>query len=292
MRIPYVFIFCLTISLQLSAQSYLPMPFGDARWVYEKIQGTFSIKKNYCYFSVDTAGYYFNGHKYWHIQRVDAPVYGPSVESWFVCDDTVNRKVWRIDTLTQVERLLYDFSLQPGDSIDYHLPNQRLYIDSVVFHMINGISRKHIYFHSNLLLYPTVGLWIEGIGSDFDFFSPGVHPLTHEWYDLRCTEADGQQIFGDSSACATFLTSYPLIRDNDQLIPYPNPVSSTLYIDVEDDGEALLEIIGTDGAVCLSKVMRNKGKHTLNVQYLKQGIYLLRIKQKHKMRQLHKLHKI
>lgn len=82
-------------------------------------------------------------------------------ENWerigFIREDSLGR-VYRYKSIWSDEKLSYDFSLKPGDSIK--TPDFTFIVDSVVIKSFgeSTIPRKHIYSEA-------IPLWIEGLGS-------------------------------------------------------------------------------------------------------------------------------
>ncbi len=209
-----LFISCILVSVfaKLNAQTYNPIPFGNTKWQAMRsalMQGN----KSYCFFSKDTNGYYYGGKKYWRIEFLQSPSYSNTTNGVYVFDDTLQRKIFVIDTSTNNTNLLYDFSVNPNDTV-YNLYNNIdgiisidsiVIVDSVKFITYNGISRKTVFVHGGVNSDPQV--WIEGVGAD-NFLQPSFHPglLEFTWY-LTCQEYNNTLTFGDSIECSNFLTN-------------------------------------------------------------------------------------
>lgn len=225
-----IFIFLL-FSKFLLAQSYIPFQFGNTRWMYNEIK-MFSTK-SFCYFSFDTSGYYHNGNKFWKIEYVLNPTYSPSNIYRYVYDDTIARKIYTIDTISNTTFLLYDFSANVGDTINsvYNVGYlDTVVVDSINYISINTILRKHIYVHSknNVNLSKT---WIEGIGSTYELFYPSIH-LPDPVYELICQEYNTFINFGTNLGCSNFITTtkYYNILDNQIAISF-NPDINSIHIE-------------------------------------------------------------
>jgi hypothetical protein len=204
-------IFIHTI-LTLTAQTYNPLPLGNTKWQAVKsalMQGN----KSYCFFSKDTLGYFFGGNKYWRVEFLQTPSYSNSSNGVYVFDDTTQHKIFVIDTNTNSIHLLYDFTVNPNDTL-YNLYNNIdgnvtidsiVVVDSVKFIGYNGLNRKTIFVHGGLNSVPQV--WIEGIGAD-NLLQPSFHPPLFEFgWNLTCQEYNNIITFGDSIECSNFLTS-------------------------------------------------------------------------------------
>lgn len=215
----------LTISKLFIAQSYLPFQFGNTRWMYNE-EKMFS-SKSYCYFSMDTTGYYHNGHKFWKIESLAAPTYTPTNEGYYLFDDTAQRKVYTIDTATNQEYLLYDFSANVGDTI-FSVYNGSTYgLDTVIIDSIKTInSRKYIYLHGIGNAWSEICVWIEGIGSTYDLFLPSkkIPGIFEIYLRLICHQNNNIINYGTVNECNNFLTNTQdiSISNHQQLITYYN----------------------------------------------------------------------
>jgi len=119
-------------------------------------------------------------------------MYGdPSVSEWETGETGYREdsgRVYSQDWFEDNEKLLYDFNLEPGDSIYFEgmfsgYDHVGL-VDSVI---IDGAYHKRIHFD-----YPP-DIWVEGLGSMFRPFSPLVWSLTVPdcWQLLCVSDANG-----------------------------------------------------------------------------------------------------
>jgi hypothetical protein len=231
MKTKYVLLIILTLSfLDATAQSYVPFQFGDTRWMYNE-QNMFNTK-SYCYFSKDTTGYIFNGTKYYRLDKLNSPTYSPSINYSYLYDDTANRKVFTLDTLTNTAYLLYDFASNIGDTI-YSIYNlgalDTVIVDSIKSLPINLINRKHYFVHSYKQLVPQPRVWIEGIGSTYDLFYPTII-LPDPIFYLVCQEYNTATNFGDAISCSNFLTNTSNIANFKTIEVYPNPCTDKITV--------------------------------------------------------------
>lgn len=230
---------------------------------------------SYCYFSMDTTGYYDNGNKYWKIEQIASATYTPVSDVIYLHDDTSARKIFSIDTNTNVTKVLYDFTLQPGDSMNYLLPNETLYVDSVHYHLVNGINRKHVYLHSNQLVFPNPVVWIEGIGSTFNLTVSTMSQLIEEIHTLQCQEFDGYENFGNTASCANFVTAVSDFSTSNKIRVYPIPCQDRLYIASERMDDLLeAKIYTLDGRLLLSST-HEQMVPSLCVRDIPSGLYRL-----------------
>ncbi len=194
---------------------------------------------------MDTTGYYHNGNKFWKIEYLQAPTYTPTNAGYYIFDDTAQRKVFTIDTTTNQEYLLYDFSANVGDTV-FSVYNGTAYgLDTVIIDSIHTInSRKYIYSHGISSPWHEVCVWIEGIGSRYNLFLPSkqIPSILEIFYRLVCHQYNGNINYGTVNECNDFLTKTQDISStnnqqqvsyNNQTITIQNPYSTnytfTLY---------------------------------------------------------------
>jgi hypothetical protein len=93
----------------------------------------------------------------------------------YMREDTVAKKIYFKETLIQPEALLYDFSLNVGDSVQYSFPNNNTQdgyyrADSIIVKNTRGGPRKHFYMRkhvNNPMPQALYYVFIEGIGSTY-----------------------------------------------------------------------------------------------------------------------------
>ena len=271
-------IICLFFTIKSFSQAYIPFQFGNTRWAYMKTN-TFG-STSYFYFSKDTNGIYYNGNKYWKIEKQTSPTYTPSTSYWYIFDDTLSRKVYCYSNSSGLSYLLYDFSANVGDTINSvgnPVAIDTVIVDSIKFISSNSIIRKHIYLHSIRFTNPQTKIWIEGIGSTYDLFYPTI-TLPDPLLNLICYQYNSYTLYPDSingtNACNNFLTSVNNIENNLFNI-YPNPTQNTIHITANTitpiTSYKLYNSIG-------SLIQNNKLKNnTIDISSLSTGIYYLQL---------------
>lgn len=173
-----------------------------------------------------TSGDTLIGTETWlKLEEVFPPFTYPDCLFGYLREDTAARKVYFMDNQLSPEILLYDFSMQPGDSIYYDFYNLSGYYDSAYYTLDSIVTinqaagPRRVFFLSNHSLtwpmqYPME--WIESVGH------PGHPVFTHSanmgwgglfmgacWPDylirdyyqiITCFEHDSQKVFFDSCA--------------------------------------------------------------------------------------------
>lgn len=203
----------------------------------------------------------------------------------FIREDIMERKVYFRSNIagwnqyTFQDRLLYDFSLEAGESVDAFglLPcaysNTVKVISTSVVNLLNGEERKVWDLGDEL--------WIEGIGSLNGMPFPGCYQLLTISFslDLLCYYEDGIKLFSsEEDSCYIEWSSNiaePFVSD---IISYPNPAIHEFTISLPDSHQGCntCQIFDLGGRLFSEEVCCGQ-EFRLNVQNLDPGIYFLRI---------------
>lgn len=95
----------------------------------------------------------------------------------FVREDTAARKVYFLDDTSSTERLLYDFSMQPGDTMTLQF-NPGYYtsgvytLDSIRIVNIHAGPRRAFYLSNHATSWAPKMTWIESVGCPTEMFYP------------------------------------------------------------------------------------------------------------------------
>lgn len=141
----------------------------------------------------DTLLFSKNYKKFYHVYQMPSPILNNHVG--YLREDTVGRKVYFMDKTTFLEELLYDFSMNVGDSIFMNFPSTTppfpkgyYKVKSIQSVSIKAGVRKLFKLKLNFGTSDTLRI-IEGVGSE-------IHPVfMYNWY-----YAPGQFSWG-SGAC-------------------------------------------------------------------------------------------
>lgn len=135
--------------------------------------------------------------------------------SFWLREEVSSQQVWLslvIDRKRQ-EFLLYDFSLQVGDSIAMYNPISPFpqeggiyYVDSIVPKLLlDGLQHRVFYFSpSATVLNPQSPVWVEGLGSLSLINAPGGTPTWIRHGQVSCYFKESGQVYEDldtTSAC-------------------------------------------------------------------------------------------
>ena len=146
----------LTVFLSTRGQEYVPLIDTSRIWNVAELFPHGGGALNYEYLFGDTVTI---GNTLYFEVKVNSEVFG------YMREDTLSRRVYYRSIWDDESALLYDFSLEEGDTIQlYGDPGHKytvLQVDSV--ELLNGDVRKRWIF--SLEFYHTNAVWIEGIGN-------------------------------------------------------------------------------------------------------------------------------
>lgn len=189
--------------------------------------------------------------------------------------DTTNKKVYIIPPSNDTECLLYDFTLQIGDTVKGYLQSFNFgydIVEAIDSILIDNTYRTRWKINSCYEIY-----LIEGIGSTYGLFqlSPGcVSDLPY--FNMNCFRQNNEVIYTDSSTSCALITSTNSVENiSSNLIIYPNPSTGTFT--VSNSNGTIKEIIISDlmGKFILQQHVDKQTK--VNISGLDQGIYFLKI---------------
>lgn len=211
----------------------------------------------------------------------------------YIREDTTTRKVYFTEPILTPERLLYDFSIQQGDSIyvaggnqfDYFPPGYYRLDTIQPFQLGNGPSRAFYLYKTNAQPFSNPLIWIEGVGFpgevvyDIPAFSFGFGLYSScvtaekEWYGyekiLTCFEHAGKVYFDtcayshalNNSSCFNILDSCSYFN----VCGSVNELSSVSSFSINPNpvmNETMLEIEATKAEKIQINVMDISGKLT------------------------------
>lgn len=183
-------------------------------------------------------------------------------------------------TFEDQESLLYDFSMQMGDSICYYdNPTSCLKLLIVNDTILEGENtpRKKYVFRIEENGYPTIygyEAWIEGIGSEYGLLNPGSRFLVGGTYDLLCYYEDENLIWQNPNFNSCYLGSDGVEENvtGHSFFIYPNPTTEKVII----EGLRVVEVKIYSVLGQLVKAFQNTNE--IDTAALPEGLYVLRIK--------------
>ncbi len=285
-----IFLITITITFIISnssfGQSYHPLPDSNAKWCiihnYGVIPPPFHWYTNYweTYYSGDTT---IANREYKKIEKTEYNVFclntiinGPHYIG-AIRDDTIKKQVFYIPTGNSEEELIYDFTLESGDTLFSYLNwNQPLIVDFIDSVVISSEYHKRIVFQ-----YYEAEI-IEGIGSRTGLLE---ELIAFERGSYLCGLYIGNTfIFPENpcnlSATDTCLTSNIEFQVNDsEFSIFPNPTINQLQIKTSSElllGKPRLKIISTSGKIYKSLTLTNEITK-IDLNDFMTGFYIVRI---------------
>lgn len=260
-----------TISLSVNGQSYYPM-LGDTNtwYYYHCFEGCYT--DIYCT-NGDTV---IGGLNYKVIGYCDMQTWGA-----FFREDTIEKKVYQRYN-QNVELLMYDFSLQVGDSIllqDYFYNSVTnigwYHLDSIKLVNISVGNRKSFNFHNTFNNNPL--LWIEGVGTlGYPFQSYSNYAPS--WDEVSCFYRNDtliyQSQFSQQSGTCNIWVSINENESNSFEL-FPNPTTNEIVVSNSTmfKNYKLYDLLGK--TLMSNDICENN--FIIDLKSLPSGIYLLKL---------------
>lgn len=189
-------------------------------------------------------------------------------------DDGIG-KIYFVPTDSLNELLIYDFTVQTGDTVSVYenfggywntSTYEYIYVDSV---LINGSYRKQIKLGGN------PGSWIEGIGCTQGLFREGWGNVSGWYINLECMSQNDSTLYPAYSLGPCSLTSgIDEIKELDNFILYPNPTNGLLQIKTEQEIISI-EVLDVFGR----RMLYSENNQTeINISNFTNGIYFVRMR--------------
>ncbi len=198
-------------------------------------------------------------------------------------------KVYMYDDGAEKERLLYDFSVSKGDTVDFCENNpwdfgfDRLVVEKTVTKDINGNSHKLIELY-DIDSWVAYSVWIENIGGDFGLEKPYSYLTDNNppSVSLVYFKMSNERYYIDENCNCFKQTSSITKAKSTSALVYPNPLTLNSVVKMSSNEEfSEIEIYDLFGKTIVS----SKGifsEYKLNNNLLRSGIYVLKIKLRNK----------
>jgi len=266
---------------------YHPFPDSNACWNIDMSQGMcfpggWSDEKYSIAISGDTA---INGQTYHKLftpfvkfnnysgecQQLNFPGYMGAFRQ-----DIPGKKVYFVPPALAVEQLLYDFSLNPGDTVKGYL--QQAWDATDIVQEVDSVLVGNSY-RRRWLINPCYNIHlIEGVGSTYGLLQPSPGCMTDMAdYEINCFSVDGVSLYPETSQECLLITSTGGQNPDIAVVKiYPNPSNDSFTVGVLRPDE-IDEIRVSDmvGNLVFLKQVRNQGY--FSISGLNRGTYILTI---------------
>lgn len=267
------------------SQTYFKFPTSNAIWNY-KIVGSLSYPYEWpvvvslgSQITLDTLQYI----------EVQWASQGNTGVDGAIREDTLEKKVYFHNFTNEI--VLYDFSLEVGDTIYYstnlyyNLDYYKVvdFIDSV---NVSGQYRKR--WHLTNSYMSMTDIWIEGIGSvyrygllypnDPDLVLDASNPYFGCFSHDTVIFIDGSNCTG-TCPCTNWLVEVEKIyKINEDVIIFPNPAKSTITVEFSNNIKTYncLQFLAYNGEL-IRKIEINSGRTEIDIKELNNGIYFIRL---------------
>lgn len=141
-----------------------------------------------------------------HYRNLRSTWFYPSLQG-FIREDVIHRKVYFRFHEDNSEIILYDFSLQTGDSIPINFKYQSYLsgyyrLDSIKVATVSGFARRIFFLNQTTGTYPGNLVWIEGIGN------PQIPFYPFRWNEEGCAYLQCPTIYNPIPYAESFVTCF------------------------------------------------------------------------------------
>ena len=168
------------------------------------------------------------------------------------------------------EEVLYDFTLDPGDTIAVYggpFSYYPMVVQDTTQINLEGVWRKVIQFEG--------GNWIEGIGNDRGLFNETLYNISNYWTYQECVTISDDLVFDHEQGDYDCTLSSPELAEENLTI-YPNPSRGHFTIK-GIQSNAILEIRDLQGRLIQSEDINSTAQIIYLNNELNSGMYLDRI---------------
>lgn len=194
--------------------------------------------------------------------------------SYFLREDIDSQQVYIWSALEDQACLLYDFSLNVGDTLHSEyagMGTDLIVMDIELVELINGEERRK--FHLSNDEY-----YIEGVGGSQGLLQPMIMGLGFWSYTL-CLRENGESLFGESCTTGWLNSNDP--EFSDVINMYPNPTIEVVNLDFDPSFTGLpchIYIMGLDGRAVSQLDLRIEERGiSIDTDELSTGIYLITV---------------
>lgn len=195
-------------------------------------------------------------------------------------EDTIQKKVWRMDNIQSTETLLYDFSLGIGGKLPVYIGSPNAYdtltvmqIDSVLTN--SGYRKRFLMYSSNANLNLNI---IESVGSINEPIRIDYYASDPVYY-LICNHQNMQLIYSKPNSTCLSFTGIEEIDFSNFISLSPSPATNNLQLDVGNwQGEKIVaEVFNVVGEKVTNKQLSVNDKSEIDISLLEKGVYYLKV---------------
>jgi hypothetical protein len=270
------------------AQNYMPMPDSNFTWMVR--HGNGEAWPTYYFYGMKNEDTVLAGQTYHKVFRSSDTAFDQSEYFAGLRQDVNTKRVYCYDHRIHGERILYDFSVQIGDTVRYLTGSSvdPFYaVQGVVYSFdsvnINGVYHRQIHFSmfGSTSVWP-FGTWVEGVGNlTLGGFYKSVTALaTCDCADkIVCLKQNGTWIYHNPEYsmvdCDVPTLGIQEEAPKTKLSLAPNPANSVITVRSPFTGNCQLTILNIYGAVV--KKMNSTLPAIVDIKNLAPGMYRLEL---------------
>ena len=278
MRFLLTIVLMLILATSVQATTYFPFPENNATWNFHwSLIGMYGdYEENYSItISGDTT---INSLTYRKLITPFANTISLRGYKGAFRQDIAAKKIYYVPRNETTEQLLYDFTLQVGDTVKgYTQANlqQKDTIKSIDSVLVGNSYRKRWLVNSSYNIY-----FIEGIGSTYGLFelSPGNTPDFPD-FSINCYRESSQTLYPDLQTNCELINSVKQIDINsNQIRILQNSQDGSFKIAFDNTDIVEIKLIDLSGKVIFQQLTTNMKSILIN--HLQSGAYILTGKDK------------
>ena len=195
-----------------------------------------------------------------------------------------NKKVWQLKSSywgDLWEELLYDFSLEIGDTVQ-SAANCYVIVEDIADEIMhNGDVRKVFRFSKNCFYedddysFIMEDYWVEGIGSNYGLLIPFGSELTGGFYELLCFHENDGLIFFNEEYKTCYKSSVGINTYDNRINIFPNPTTNVFNIEnIDNLNIRAISIFNIQGQMIRQYDINST---QLDVSNISSGLYFIKI---------------
>ncbi|MDP8204436.1 MAG: T9SS type A sorting domain-containing protein [Candidatus Tenebribacter mawsonii] len=282
MKKTYLVLILTLITFSIYSQNYYPFPDSNAIWNDKSYWSPHTWIQRYGVYGDTT----INNQLYNQLYLIedDSTININNMTYYAAIRENDTKQIFVKLRDYDYEILIYDFSLNVGDTIISNSPNGYLNWGTCIITDIDTIEIENNHYRRRFKInnYGESEYWIEGIGSKGGLFFPISDYLTGTINDLLCFKHNDTAIYlnnpeCDKCFCKLYTPIDELTRNTEYINVYPNPTKANIHIDFElEKGLSTIKLINFNGTLIESRIT-NSFPIQMNIENLPNGIYLIQL---------------
>jgi len=209
---------------------------------------------------------------------------------FFLREDSLEKRVWVLPQDSVNEKILYDFSLDIGDSIyldfhpanEFYFPSGWYYVESITnYNLISSTVNKFTLYQKSNPVYKVY--WLEGVGNTYSPIYTLEQKIEPNYPEVLCMFQDSEDIYRHPTwdTCSYFNTSANFDLTKEKMVDiYPNPNSGkfVLKIELQRKTEFQIQLTSNTGQIIYSEsVVASFYKKEIDFSGYAKGVYALKV---------------